>query len=451
MSATRRARKRLRWEFITLASMYAGYAALMLCRTTLIASSAALISDPTVGIDIAAYGRLMGWHTAGGVLGKLALGIFADRLGGRFMFLVCLAVTALSTVAFGWVSVFYLFALLNFGGQFFKAGAWPAMAKIIGNCYSANKHGRVWAIISTSSRVGTFSAGLFVGALLLVVGWRTAFAVTGAVTAAVFVGIYFTLTSKPAELDLEAPEIPKPDQDVGAPKAPAHPLDGTTLLYACGRFASSPRVWLICLAMVFLTILMDFMVFIPIYLAESLELDPGQAAMAGSTFPIGMFAAMLASIVFYDRLSKNQLIYVFGGLLTLACGCAAMLWLLPSFSLAASVHLPVAIMTIFVFGFAISPAYYLPMSVFSIAHGGEHSGFLISFIDVCGYLGALIFAVYGGQIAQDYGWPFFLAGLLAICVLALLSMSAFLKLDVLRALPDEERSHTMTAGSSSIA
>ena len=54
--------RRLRWELIILGMMYAGYAALMLCRNTLIASSTAFIADPSLGFDKAKYGRLMSWR-----------------------------------------------------------------------------------------------------------------------------------------------------------------------------------------------------------------------------------------------------------------------------------------------------------------------------------------------------------------------------------------------------
>jgi sugar phosphate permease len=426
MTGTDADRRRLRWKLITLAAMYGGYAAFMLCRNTLIASSAAFIEDPELGFDVGTYGRLMSWHSAGAILGKLTLGLFADRLGGRVMFLACLAVTALSTVAFGWVSAFYLFAMLNFTGQFFKSGGWPAMAKIIGDWYPSQNHGRVWAIVSTSSRVGTFSAGLLVGGLLLVMSWRTAFLTTGSIAAWVFVVLWFTLKSKPSDVGV-APPSPTPEEDT-APRA-AHALDGTTLGQACLCFLNNPRVWLICFAMAFLTILMDFLVFIPVYLSQSLHLEAAQSAMAGSTFPIGMFVALIACGVYYDRVPKDRLIYVLGGLLVLACGCVGLLWLLPSLPVPEASHVPIAIAAIFVFGFAVSPAYYLPMSLFSISFGGIHSGFLIALIDVFGYLGSWVFNFFGGQIAQDHGWPVFLAMLLAINVLALVTMGGFLRLD----------------------
>ncbi len=105
------------------------------------------------------------------------------------------------------------------------------------------------------------------------------------------------------------------------------------------------------------------------------------------------------------------------------------LWRLPSLSLAASLRLPAATISIFFFGFSISPAYYIPMSVFSIAFGGRHSGFLIALIDVFGYAGAFVFNFFGGSIAQHHGWPIFLGLLLTVAVLALVTLTVFLHLE----------------------
>jgi len=89
----------------------------------------------------------------------------------------------------------------------------------------------------------------------------------------------------------------------------------------------------------------------------------------------------------------------------------------------------VAITTIFLLGLAISPAYYVPMSVFSVAFGGKHAGFLVAVIDIFGYAAAMLFNYFGGTIAKDHGWPTFLSLLLAVTLLATICMVSFLTLD----------------------
>ncbi len=142
-----------------------------------------------------------------------------------------------------------------------------------------------------------------------------------------------------------------------------------------------------------------------------------------------MFAALVATSFAYDRLSKRQLIMALGGLLVVSIMAVIVLWILPRLPIATSWRLYTAMVVIFIMGFAISPAYYVPMSVFAISFGGKHSGFLVSAIDIFGYCGALLFNFFGGSIAQNYGWPTFLSGLLTIATLACLCMTGFLTLD----------------------
>ena len=84
---------------------------------------------------------------------------------------------------------------------------------------------------------------------------------------------------------------------------------------------------------------------------------------------------------------------------------------------------------IFLIGLAISPAYYLPMSVFSIQFGGKHCGVLIGLIDACGYGLAIVFFLVGSNVAQYYGWPNLLAILIVVSVVALIVTTLFLYVD----------------------
>ena len=424
----------LKWQVLILSSMYIGYAAFMVCRNTLIASSAEMVQDPALGMDTESFGRLMSWHSAGAIMGKLVTGPGADRLGGRRMFLLALSLTAMANVGFAFSSSFFAFAAFNFFGQFAKAGGWPAMTKMVGSWYPETRYGQVWSIISTSSRIGTILAGLALGYLLSLMDWRSVFLVSSAMTACVVVLLYFLLKDRPEDVGLpslleqtsplnESQRVTEESDRVAAP----HPFDPLSIWQACGEFIRSGRFWFICFSIVFLTILMDFLTFIPIYLSEALSISASQASMAGSTFPAGMFTALVLTSFVYDRLSKKKLIFVLGGLLGVSVLCVTALWNLDHLPL--TIRTPTAIALIFLLGLSISPAYYVPMSVFSVSFGGKHSGFLVSLIDVFGYCGALLFNFFGGSVAQHYGWSVFLFGLLAVTMLAAACMVTFLTLD----------------------
>ncbi len=428
------------WQLYILGAMYLGYAAFMLCRNTLIASSAEMIQDPSLDLDKESFGYLMSWHSAGAIMGKLVTGPGADILGGRRMFLLALSATAMANVGFAFGSSFMTFAAFNFLGQFAKAGGWPAMTKLVGEWYPESRYGQVWSVISTSSRVGTIAAGLLLGFLLSLVSWRWVFIVSAVLTAGVVAVLFVVLKDRPGDVGLsldgsgDRPEEndsgrldSESDERQSVNATPEHPLDSMTLLQACGAFLRSGRCWAICFSLVFLTIVMDFLTFIPIYLSETSGMSPSTASMVGSCFPAGMFVALIANSYFYDRLSKRALIGVLGCLLLTSCVCVLSLWridLLPD-----AIRTPASIVSIFVLGFSISPAYYVPMSVFAVSYGGKHSGFLVAMIDVFGYGGALLFNLFGGSIAEHYGWTAFLSGLLAITILATLCMITFLTLD----------------------
>ena len=423
----------LQFQVLVLISMYIGYAAFMLCRNTLIACSVEIIQDPALGIDKESFGHLMSWHSAGAILGKLVTGPGADLLGGRRMFLLALSLTAIANIGFAFSSSFIMFAGFNFFGQAAKAGGWPAMAQIVRSWYPETRYGQVWSIIATSSRVGTIAAGLLFGYLLTLIEWRTVFLLSAVLTASVVVLLFFTLKQNPEDAGLqtllEPSEDPTTKNGSETKGSHAHAFDHLTLRQACLAFVQSGRFWFIAFSIVFLTIVMDFLNFIPIYLAEELRVSASTASMAGTAFPAGMFTALLLTSFFYDRLSKQQLIIALGAQLIFSCLAVLLLWKLDF--IAASLQPPIAIITLFLLGLAISPAYYVPMSVFSVAFGGKHAGFLVAVIDIFGYAAALIFNYFGGSIAKQYGWPVFLSGLLTVAALATLCMVTFLTLDYL--------------------
>ncbi len=54
---------------LVLAAMYLGYAALYMCRATVVISGPAMLDDPGLGLDKTAWGAIIGWGTAGTLIG----------------------------------------------------------------------------------------------------------------------------------------------------------------------------------------------------------------------------------------------------------------------------------------------------------------------------------------------------------------------------------------------
>ena len=116
-----------------------------------------------------------------------------------------------------------------------------------------------------------------------------------------------------------------------------------------------------------------------------------------------------------------------GASLVVAILCLLSLRYLGTVEFDAQFELALTIGLIFAFGFAISPAYYIPMSVFSISFGGRHCGLLVGLIDAFAYFGAMIFDFVGGAVAnKEGGWQDFLSILIVTSIIATITMIVFL-------------------------
>ena len=226
--------KRFQWEMITLACMYFGYAALYMCRATVVISGPALLEDPALGLTKTAWGAILGWGTAGTLVGKLANGVLADRFGGRRIFMLSLAFCMVATGIFGTMSGVLLFSVAYFIALFAKSAGWPSMANLIGVWYQPSWRGRIWGILSSSSRFSSVFTTLAMGSLLLVLGWREVIGVAVIVAGVVLVGLFFIMKQSPTDVGLEA----NVSSDSDDPKQPHH-LDDHTLLQALLNFVFS--------------------------------------------------------------------------------------------------------------------------------------------------------------------------------------------------------------------
>jgi sugar phosphate permease len=302
--------------------------------------------------------------------------------------------------------------LLNFAAQLTKAGGWPAMAKIIGDWFDTDQLGRVWGVIATSSRASAVVSSFFLGAVLLYLPWRWVFYIAGGVTLTVMLCSYLSLRT-PREVGLPPPQKGKSTTPIKKQHAWEKTL-AKTLLF----FLKSRQVWLICLAMVAMTIQMELLSFLPLYFQQTFGIATPTAAMASAAFPAGSFISVLIGGLLYDVLSSRSRVSILGGLLGVGLASMCVLLLNPSFG--------IAIAATFVFGLAVSPAYYIPMSVFSIEFGRSRSGVLIGLIDAGGYGAVMVFAPIAGKMIKVAGWSSFLTTMAVISLLAMVISTCFL-------------------------
>lgn len=417
-----------------LVTMYLGYAAMMICRQIVTILSPALLADEALGLSKTNLGDFAAYGTLGALAGKLIWGPLGDIIGGRLTFLIGLFLTAIFAIAFGLSPNVMAFTWFSFLLYCAKSSGWPGMTKLVGEWYHPKHYGRVWSILSTSSRLSVVLATLLFGWLLSFLDWRTVAFIAAAFALSILIGCYFFLKDKPEEPDfLKESESNIDDPELAKEAIQAldnkynHPLKGSSTVGGLVAFAKSPRVWLVVIMLMVLTCMMAFLDFVAVYLMESYNLKPSQAAMASTVFPIGSLAGLLVSIAFYDRFSKRGIRTVLTTALALSLLSVLTLQYLPMFNLTSELNYLVALVAIFVFAFSISPAYYLPMSIFSIEYGGPHSATLVCIIDAFGFAASAMFAFIGGRLADSSGgWASFMNMLIIISALGVLSVWGFM-------------------------
>ena len=383
-------------KFLVL--MYFGYAVTMFVKYSIIVVSPSLISDPVLAITKTQFGDILASGSFGGIAGKILFGLGADRLGGKSSFLMALLMLSIGVLIFGFSINYLAFLLIFFSLALAKAGGWPSVAKLIGNWYHPHQYGRAWGYIATASRFGTILATLGLGFLLHFLTWKHILLSAASIGIIMSIIWYIWVQEKPNEDHLDEGLQNPVAQYIG------HPLYNKTLKFALLDFLKSSRVCLIFFAMMGLTIMTDFLNFVPIFIKESLNISDAGAVMTASAFPIGSIVAVLAGGHIFDALSKKSMIKVIGCSLALAVFCILVIYNVPNFSFSSSINILVIYVSLFVFGLSVSPAYYLPMSIFSIKYGGPFSGILISILDIGGYFASAVFGIITGRVADSMGW-----------------------------------------------
>jgi len=420
---------KLFWEMVLLASIYGAYAVLNICRTTVVISSPAMLDDPELELTKTMWGAILGWGTAGTLVGKLTTGVMADRFGGRKVFLISIGFCMLATAIFGMVSKVFFFSIAFFIAMLAKSAGWPSMANLIRSWYPKFWRGRIWGILSSSSMSSSLFTSLVMGSLLLVISWRWVIASSLPIAGIFVILLFFYLKQSPTDVGLEAMPSVDGDDNENNPNA-THHLDNASLGKALISFLKSSRFWLICISIMSLTILMAFQSFLPLYLKEMFNLSPGKAGIASSVFPLGsMFSIVIGGFIF-DKLTKKRRIFVLGGMMTLATGCIVILLSLPESNIQEASLPWIALSAIMVFGLMIAPCYLIPMSVFSLDFGGKHCGVLVGIIDAAGYSASMIFEFLGGAIADQVdGWQQFLYIILNVSIIGTITLILFLIID----------------------
>ena len=438
MSEAEAARLR-RWQAVTVATLFAGYAGYYLCRSNLSVSAPLLLreygpsglTEGHIG-DVASFGVLIY------ALGKLLGGTVTDSLGGKRVFLFGLFGSVVFTVLFALAPLFAgplagtgtalglpLAILLPFfvfraGNRFVQSVGWGAVVQIASRWFAPARMATVMAVLSLSFLLGDALARLYLGlAVNAGTTWQGIFFLSAGTLAVIGLVALFTLKERPGQLGL--PEPPPPAGNVyGADTGHAK----LTLRKLLGPLLKSGAFWLVCLMNIGLTLIREtFNLWNPTYLHQEMKLDAGAAAVASLAFPLGGVPGALLAGWLADRTSGR---YALVALPSIA-GLVAVLCLLAWAPLEGHAWLAVALLALA--GFFLLAPYTFCAGALAVKIGGQRGGAAASgFIDTAGYLiGATLAGSAIGRVARDYGWGTVFVALAVVAAVTLVASAVALR------------------------
>jgi OPA family glycerol-3-phosphate transporter-like MFS transporter len=387
-----------RWQAVTVATLFTGYAGYYVCRSVLPVASNQMIADPALGLDKVGYGRLVAVGIYVYVVGKLCNGVLTEYVGGRVAFLAGMVLSAACVAAFGLAGGLTAFLVLWAANRFVQSAGWVALVQITGRWFRPGSLATVMGVLCLSYLFGDALARLYLGAFARVgVGWRELFFIAAGTVAVLALVGSVALRSSPKALGL--PEPPPPPGNVfgdGASGDSRLPL-GRLLR----PLLASPMFWLVCLMNAGLTAVREtFNAWTPLYLEQGVGLSGNVSGLLSFVFPFAGAVASLAAGWGADRLGGRygRLLVPLMALTTAALGWFATADLQGNAPLALGL---IAAVALFVMG-----PYTFCSGVLALNLGGKQAAAASAgLIDAAGYvLGAIIAGELAGHLVEAHGF-----------------------------------------------
>jgi ACS family hexuronate transporter-like MFS transporter len=150
------------------------------------------------GLDSVKYGMILAAFTAAYAIGMLIAGGVTDKLGTRKAFAIAIGLWSIAAVLPG-----VAFSVLTFGIAMFllglgEAANFPACMKTVAEWFPKRERALATGIFNSGANIGNILVPLVVPFLVVLVGWRGTFFVTGA-TGMVWLAFWLFYYRKPEE------------------------------------------------------------------------------------------------------------------------------------------------------------------------------------------------------------------------------------------------------------
>ena len=389
-------------QVLTVALLFAGYAACYFCRADFAVATPLLIDELgrrgiSHGDALVRFGQIASLGTLAYALGKIFLTGLGDYWGGRPNFLIGLGGATAFTLLFALGGTLPVFTLAWLGNRLTQSIAWAGLLKVSSKWFDFSAHGTVIGILSVSYLIGDAMARQWMGALIHAgYGWRALYYLAAGVAGICFVSNALWLRESRTQAG-HAEATAHPSNLYGA--AEGRPASLRALVLPLVR---SRAFLIVCVLSLGCTVVREtFNMWTPVYLRDFLGYSMGGAASASSVFPALGAVSVIATGWLSDRLGANSRALVLTlGLVATTASLLALMWLRPS---SVGPLLPLA--AIGTTAFCLLGPYSYLGGAFALDFGGKQGTALSSgIIDGVGYLGSVLAGDTVARIAVHFGW-----------------------------------------------
>lgn len=413
-----------RWRVSTFWVMLLGYVGYYLCRGNL--SVAAPLLSREFGYSNTELGIIFTFSEMAYAFGKFTTGPWADKIGGRRIFLTGMAGAIFFNLLFVQFSTLFMFALVWSLCRFFLSMGWGGIIKTIGAWYEPEKNGRIMGLISINFQSGAAIASIFCGFLLSWGSdWQGLFIYPAAVVSVIWIWSFLSSRESPQSVfpRIRFGQNASTRKSMAGFEAQHHEQVSVREIL---KTLFSLRIFRQLLVFSFIIHMLRsiFMFWTPKFLVD-MGMGTTSAAFNSAVFPIlGIIGTVLLGW-YTDHYAKNG-------------DRAKMMWIMLTGLVASLFAIGLLVpsrleyqgwIVIFIgmSGFFMYGPYSMSAGCLSLDIAGSRgAGSCTGMIDGIGYIGGAVAAWATGVLADKLGWAqvfYLLAALSLVCVWAAYIMS----------------------------
>lgn len=229
-----------------------------ICALLFAATTINYIDRQVLGVLAPDLGRIIGWNEiqygyivasfqAAYAVGLICAGALIDRLGTRVGYALAISIWSLAAMSHALVRTAVGFAVVRFLLGLGESGNFPAAIKTVAEWFPRRERALATGIFNAGSNIGAIIAALMVPFVAAKWGWRFAFLVTGALSAAwlaLWLSVYRPPTQHRAVSSAELAHI-QSDPTESTTKIPWVRLFGyrQTWAFVTAKFMTDPIWW----------------------------------------------------------------------------------------------------------------------------------------------------------------------------------------------------------------